>query len=80
MELVLKSTLGDLSDIPLVILCFLFDFFILFYILYLCLCLCFLTAYCAQYKIQVTMERALVIQLLSEWTLIWKITLESYNL
>ena len=28
-----------------------------------------------QYKIQVTMERALVIHLLSEWTLIWKTAL-----
>ena len=34
----------------------------------------------APIKIQVTMERALVIHLLSEWTLIWKTLLESYNL
>ena len=46
MELVLKSTLGDLSDIPLVILCFLYFFhFILYFIFVFVFVL--LTAYCA---------------------------------
>ena len=51
---------------------FIYIFFILFYFLYLCLC--FNRILCSN-KNLVTMERALVIQLLSEWTLIWKTTL-----
>ena len=48
-----------------------FFHFILFFILHIC----FYRILCLQYKIQVTMERALVIHLLSEWTLIWKTAL-----
>ena len=53
---------------------FLFVFF--HFILFFIFVFVFLTAYCAPIKIQATMERALVIHLLSEWTLIWKTALE----
>ena len=45
------------------------------FILFFIFVFVFLTAYCAPIKIQATMERALVIHLLSEWTLIWKTAL-----
>ena len=71
MELVSKINMrgGDLSDIPLIILCVLICIFhsILYFMLYICF---YRIWYC--YKKLVTMERALVIQLLYERTMISK--------
>ena len=75
MELVSKINMrgGDLSDIPLVILCVFFLICIFsFYFIFLYFIFVFFTAYGAPIKKLVTMERALVIQLLYEWTMISK--------
>ena len=50
--------------------CIFFSFYFIFIFVFV-----FLPHMVLRYKIQVTMERALVIHLLSEWTLIWKTAL-----
>lgn len=74
MELVSKINMrgGDLSDVLLVILCVFLICIFSFYFIFLYFIFVFFTAYCAPIKKLVTMERALVIQLLYEWTMISK--------
>ena len=70
MELVSKINMrgGDLSDVLLVILC-VFNLYFSFYFIFLYFIFVFYRILCS-YKKLVTMERALVIQLLYEWTMI----------